>query len=74
MNVAQYTFQSPSPNQFQVGKEVLDPTSKDSAVSEDAQLLKSQNSTLAQASSFKDEQTQEPKAKVSSGHSLDIHV
>jgi len=67
MNVAQYTFQSPSPNQFQVGKP--DPSSQKS----DATT----NSSTSESKTFqttKITQTKEVEPTVSSEHTLDIYA
>jgi hypothetical protein len=64
MQVAQYTYQSPSPSAIQVGK--LDPSSvKDESTKSSAELPKATNETLNKAQSFQATQVQEVKPTVS---------
>ncbi|MBL1244796.1 MAG: hypothetical protein COA39_010475 [Sulfurimonas sp.] len=68
MKVAQYTFQSPSPSQVQVGK--LDPSS----LKEDQKLSSSvTNPTQVEAQSFAANQVQEVKPKVTV-KSIDVYA
>jgi len=63
MQVAQYTYQSPSPSAVQVGK--LDPSSvKDESAKSSVELPKATNETLSKAQSFKATQVQEVKPTV----------
>lgn len=68
MEVTQYTFQSPSPSQVQVGK--LDPSS----LKEDKKLSSSvTNPTQVEAQSFAANQVEEIKPKVTA-NSIDIYA
>ena len=68
MQVAQYTFQSPSSSAVQVGK--LDPTSlKQESKSSQAPNT---NETAQKAQSFADTEVKEVVPTVNSNHSLDV--
>ena len=72
MQVAQYTFQSPSTSAVQVGR--LDPSSvKENATSTTSQAPTSTNETLTKAQSFQATQVKEVTPTVSND-SLDIYV
>lgn len=63
MQVAMYTYQSPSPNAVQVGR--LDPSSvKDESTKSSSQQPPSTNATLAKAQNFQATQVQEVKPMV----------
>jgi hypothetical protein len=63
MQVAQYTYQSPSSSAVQVGK--LDPSSvKDESKKSSAELPKATNETLSKAQGFQATQVQEVKPTV----------
>ena len=64
MNVASYTFQSPYPSPFQVGR--ADPSSQkaDTTQQGSSELIKNTNTSFSNAQSFKATQTQEVKATV----------
>ncbi len=71
MQVAQYTFQSPSTSQVQVGR--LDP----STVKEEASTTSSMdvpNKSVSDAETLKASQISEVAPAVSSEHLLDIYV
>lgn len=74
MQVTRYLFQSPYSSPVQFGR--VDPTTKDSSNSGDAQLLKSTNQTAVAAQAFEATQTKEVKPSVSgpAGSSLDIYA
>jgi hypothetical protein len=74
MNVTQYTFQSPYPNQVQVGRP--DPSSKqeDSSSEGTSELIKSTNTSLSDAKNFQTTQKEEVKPTVNSGNVLDTYV
>lgn len=61
MNVTQYTFQSPSPNQVQVGKPDANSQESNSTSTDDSKALQTS-------------QTQEVKPVVDSEHTLDIYA
>lgn len=72
MEVAQYTYQSPSTSAVQVGK--LDPSSvKENATSTTSELPNSTNETLTKAQEFQASQTQEVTPTVSE-NSIDLYV
>ena len=72
MQVAQYTYQSPSTSAVQVGK--LDPSSvKENATSTTSEPPKSTNETLAKTQSFQASQTKEVTPTVSE-NSIDLYV
>ncbi len=71
MNVTNYTFQSPSPVQVQVGKPV--PDSGESS-GNSAELTKNTDQTLTDAKNFQTSQTQEVTPKVDSPHLLDTYA
>ncbi len=72
MQVAQYTYQSPSPSAIQVGK--LDPSSvKDNTSNTSSEVPKSTNETLTKAQNFQATQVQEVKPTVSST-SIDVYA
>ena len=71
MQVAQYTFQSPSTSQVQVGK--LDASSVEQE-SSSTQSMDVPNKSLSDASTFKASQTSEVTPTVSSEHLLDIYA
>nr|WP_321267096.1 hypothetical protein [uncultured Sulfurimonas sp.] len=74
MNINSYTFQSPYPNQVQVGR--LDSSSKQENTTTDSgsELLKNTNTTLKEAKSFDSTQTNEVKPSVNSSKLLDIYA
>lgn len=72
MQVAQYTYQSPSTSAVQVGK--LDPSSvKSDTTSTTSEPPKSTNETLTKAQSFQATQTTEVSPTVDA-NSLDLYV
>jgi hypothetical protein len=72
MQVAQYTYQSPSTSSVQVGR--LDPNSvKDNSTNTAAQPPKSTNETLIRAQDFQATQTKEVTPTVIT-NSIDIYV
>lgn len=70
MNVVQYTFQSPSPQQVQVGR--LDPSS----LKEDStqQAFSSTNERLKEAQTFEASQLKEVTPTVEPQHLLDTYA
>jgi len=74
MNVTSYTFQSPYPNQVQVGRP--DPSSKQESSASDSgsQIVKNTNTTLSKAQSFQESQTSEVKPSVNSAPLLDTYA
>ncbi|MEA2092257.1 MAG: hypothetical protein U9O83_07830, partial [Campylobacterota bacterium] len=62
MNVTQYTFQSPYPSPFQVGRADSTSQKTDTAGQGSSELIKNTNRSLSNAQSFKATQTQEVKA------------
>ena len=72
MQVAQYTYQSPSTSAVQVGK--LDPSSvKDESSKTSSELPKSTNTSLAAAQSFQATQIKEVTPTVDSS-SIDLYA
>ena len=74
MNVTRYTFQSPYPNQIQIGRPDPSVKQEQSAQNASEQLLKSTNDSLANATSFQATQTSEVTPTVSSSHVLDTYA
>ena len=73
MNVTRYTFQSPYSSQFQVGRP--DPSSKQADTTQDSSgLIKSTNTSLANAASFEATQTGEVTPTVNSAPLLDLYA
>ncbi len=79
MNVASYTYQTPSSSAVQVGK--LDPSSvkeeerpKESTQTKHNASVETPNETLVSAKKFQATQTTEVKPAVSSQKILDIYV
>lgn len=79
MNVASYTYQTPSPNAVQVGK--LDPSSvkqeekfKESTQTKSATPMETPNETLMNAKNFQAAQTTGVAPTVTSQNSIDIYV
>ncbi|WP_373001642.1 hypothetical protein [Sulfurimonas sp.] len=74
MNVTRYTFQSPYPSQVQVGRP--DPSSKQESSAPDtgSEIIKSTNTSLANAQSFQATQTSEVKPTVGSSPLLDTYA
>jgi len=70
MQVAQYTFQSPSPSQVQVGK--LDTSAKQEEVFQS--VLKNTNETAKKAQSFAATQTKDVTPTVNSNQLLDVYA
>ncbi len=66
MNVTQYTFQSPSPNQVQVGKPDTSSQKSEATSSDDSQV--------SDAKDFQASQTQEVQPIVDSEHTLDLYA
>lgn len=71
MDITRYTFQSPYPNQIQIGKPDATVKQESSAQKESANLLKNTNQTWQQAQTFQSKQISEVKATVSS---LDLYA
>jgi hypothetical protein len=72
MQVAQYTYQSPSPNAVQVGR--LDPSSvKDDSSKSSNELPKSTNETLTKAQNFEATQVKEVTPTVTA-NSIDVYA
>lgn len=72
MQVAQYTYQSPSTSSIQVGR--LDPSSvKDNSTNTTAQPPKSTNEALTRAQDFQATQTKEVTPTVNT-NSIDLYV
>jgi len=74
MNVTRYTFQSPYPNQVQIGR--VDPNSKEESSTKDtnSELLKNTNTTVSEAQSFQATQTSEVEPSVNSSRLLDTYA
>ncbi|QSZ40763.1 hypothetical protein GJV85_01060 [Sulfurimonas aquatica] len=70
MQVKQYTFQSPSSSQVQVGRPDMSTKSETSSSGD----LKNTNQTLAKAESFAQTQVSEVKPTVSSNQLLDVYA
>ncbi|MEA1917535.1 MAG: hypothetical protein U9N42_08415 [Campylobacterota bacterium] len=70
MQINSYTFDSPSSNQFQIGK--LDTSKKQEE--ENSQLATATNETLKEAKSFENSQKQEVEPTVSSSGLLDVYA
>lgn len=70
MQVNSYTFDSPSSNQFQIGK--LDTSKKQEE--ESSQLATATNETLKEAKNFESSQKQEVEPTVSSSPLLDVYA
>ncbi len=79
MNVASYTYQTPSSSAVQVGR--LDPSSvkeeekpKETAQTKSDTSMETPNETLQSAKNFQAAQTSEVKPAVSSQKILDIYI
>jgi len=70
MQVAQYTFQSPSPSQVQVGK--LDTSTKQNQESQS--FMNSTNETATKAQAFVATQTKDVTPTVNSNQLLDVYA
>ncbi len=77
MNVTTYTFQSPYPNQVQVGRPDPSASKADATEQGSAELIKSTNTSMNDAKSFQATQTSEVTPTVSNGdtgNTLDIYA
>ncbi len=74
MNVTQYTFQSPSTMQVQVGTPVKSAEPVETPSQSNEQLPKEVNKSLTDAKNFQTSQTQEVTPSVDSKYSLDIYA
>lgn len=77
MNVTTYTFQSPYPNQVQVGRPDSSSAKADTTEQGGAELVKTTNTSLADAQGFQTTQTNEVTPTVSdgeTGNTLDIYA
>ena len=73
MQVTRYTFQSPYPNQVQVGKP--DTSSKSDDSSKNAELnSNTTNQTLQDAKTFEASQTKEVSPEVKANQLLDVYA
>ena len=74
MQVKSYTFQSPYPNQFQIGR--VDPSSEqeEKTQADTAKLSQESNQTLKEAELFSATETQEVKPEVSSQNLIDVYA
>jgi len=75
MEVKSYTFQSPYPNQVQIGRADTSSAQNEKAQQESASLAQESNETLKSAEMFTASQTQEVQTDVSSPeHLLDVYA
>ena len=75
MQVTRYTFQSPYPNQVQIGRPDASSKSEDSSSSSATELdTSSTNQTMQDAKAFEASQTKEVTPEVASKQLLDIYV
>ena len=74
MNVTQYTFQSPSSSQVQVGKPVQNSQKEDTTQKGSSEILTDTSTTVTQAKSFEAAQTTEVTPTVESSNALDLYA
>jgi len=74
MEVKSYTFQSPYPSQFQIGREDTSAKQSDQSQKDTAALSQNTNSTLKSAETFSANQTKEVKPEVTSDRLMDVYA
>jgi hypothetical protein len=74
MQVKSYTFQSPYPNQVQIGRADSSSTQNEKTTEDTSKLNKQSNETLKSAETFTNTQTQEVEPQVKSERMLDVYA
>jgi hypothetical protein len=74
MDVARYTFQTPYPQQVQIGRPDPSVKQEDEQNKQNASLVQNTDQTAQQAQSFQASQTKEVEPSVAPQHELDTYA